>query len=261
MPLWAALFFGPLPRVWRLSRRNLDRLDGPRGPAASAWRSFRLFVNYAQAVTDASRCHLGDELRVNVVYRGRERLEAALARGKGAVVATGHLGAWQLGPHLLVRGGFGPVTVAMAEEPNPALQRLLESIDHPFRIVYTTRGSFATLDLLKDLRRGGVVAMQLDRPLRGSGISVPFCGAPARFSPGPAALARAAGAPLIPAFVLMRAGATIEVEVDQPIAVAETLDRDADCAEATRAAALAFEREARRNPLQWFNFDDFWEDA
>ncbi len=37
-------------------------------------------------------------MRINTLVKGKgvERLEAALARGKGAIVLTGHLGNWEL---------------------------------------------------------------------------------------------------------------------------------------------------------------------
>jgi KDO2-lipid IV(A) lauroyltransferase len=260
MPFWAALFFGPLPRVWAVAARNLERLAGPLPPAAAAQRCFRLFVNYAQAITDAYRCHVGGAVPVRVEYHGRERLAAIAAAGRGAVVVTGHLGAWQLGPYLLAADGVGPLTVAMAEEPNPALQRFLASFRHPFEIVYTNTDAFGALGLKAALERGGVVAMQLDRPLGKSFLTAQFCGAPARFATGPAALARSAGVPLVPTFLTMRAPATVEVHVEEPIEVARTSRRAADLAVATRRAALAFERHALRVPEQWFNFYDFWPD-
>jgi predicted LPLAT superfamily acyltransferase len=258
MPLWAALFFGPLPRVWAGAARNLERLAGPLPPSATARRCFRLFVNYAQAITDAYRCHGGGALPVVPEYHGRDRLRAALDAGHGAVVVTGHLGAWQLGPYLLARDGAGPLTVAMAEEPNPALQHFVAALAHPFEVVYTTAGAFGTLALKTALTRGGVVAMQLDRPLGQSFVTLPFCGRPARFATGPAALGRATGAPLVPTFLLMREPAVVEVHVEEPIAVPRTARRAADLAAATRLAVAALERHARAAPEQWFNFHDFW---
>ncbi|HEY3358505.1 MAG TPA: lysophospholipid acyltransferase family protein [Polyangia bacterium] len=261
MPFWAGLFFAPLPRVWAIAARNLERLAGPLRPPAAARRCFRLFVNYAQAITDAYRCHVGGALPVVAEHHGRERLAAIAAAGRGAVIVTGHLGAWQLGPYLLADDGVGPLTVAMAAEPNPALQRFVDAFRHPFAIVYTTAGAFSTLGLKATLDRGGVVAMQLDRPLGRSFVEAPFCGARARFATGPAALARAAGVPLVPTFLTMRAPATVEVHVEEPIEVPRTSRRAADLALATRRAAAAFERHAQRVPEQWFNFYDFWPPA
>ncbi|MBI5482534.1 MAG: lysophospholipid acyltransferase family protein [Deltaproteobacteria bacterium] len=259
MPFWAALFFGPLPRVWRTCGRNLDRLDGPLPPGAREVRTYRLMVNYAQAITDAYRCHVGGAVPVTAVYHGRERLAAARARGRGVIIVTGHLGAWQLGPYLLAREGVGPLTVAMAQEPNPALQRFMESFPRPFRIVYSNGSTFGTLALRTTLTAGGVVAMQLDRPLGEAHVTLPFAGGAARFATGPAALARTTGAALVPAFLTMGPGAEVHVHVEAPIIVRRTRDRAADLAASTQAAVACYEQHARAAPLQWFNFYDFWE--
>jgi KDO2-lipid IV(A) lauroyltransferase len=258
MPFWAALFFGPLPRVWRTCGRNLDRLDGPLPPGARELRTYRLMVNYAQAITDAYRCHVGGAVPVRAIYHGRDRLDAARARGRGVIIVTGHLGAWQLGPYLLAHDGLGPLTVAMAAEPNAALQRFMESFPRPFRIVYTNGSTFGTLALRPTLAAGGVVCMQLDRPLGEAYATLPFAGGAARFATGPAALARLTGAPLVPAFLVMGPGAEVHVHVEEPISVRRTRDRDADLGAATRAAVARYEHHARAVPLQWFNFYDFW---
>jgi predicted LPLAT superfamily acyltransferase len=258
MPFWAALFFGPLPRVWRTCGHNLDRLDGPLPRGARELRTYRLMVNYAQAITDAYRCHVGGDLPVTAVYHGRERLEAARARGRGVIIVTGHLGAWQLGPYLLAREGVGPLAVAMAQEPNAALQRFMESFPRPFRVVYSNGSTFGTFALRTTLTEGGVVCMQLDRPLGEAHTTLPFRGASAHFATGPAALARTTGAALVPAFLVMGPGAEVHVHVEEPIVVRRTRDRAADLSAATGAAVARYEEHAQAVPLQWFNFYDFW---
>jgi KDO2-lipid IV(A) lauroyltransferase len=151
------------------------------------------------------------------------------------------------------------MTMAMAEEPNAALAAFEEQFRSKFRIVYTTRSPFATLELAKILRRGELVGMQLDRHLGGPHVMLPFCGAPAPFPVGPATLARATGCPIVPVFMLAgrdRRDCTFYVE--RPIEVAHTRDRAADVREAMARTVEVYERYVRRHPDQWFNFHDFW---
>ena len=135
----------------------------------------------------------------------------------------------------------------------------MESFPRPFRIVYTNGSTFGTLALRRTLADGGVVCMQLDRPLGEAHVTLPFRGAAARFCTGPAALARTTGAPLVPSFLVMGPGPEVHVHVEEPIVVRRTRDRAADLAAATRAAVACYERYARAVPRQWFNFYDFWE--
>jgi len=217
-------------------------------------------VNYAQSITDAYRCHVGGSVPVRPIYHGREHLDAVLAKGRGAVVVTGHLGAWQLGPYFLTNDGYRPLTVAMAREPNAGLQRFMETFQRPFSIVYTNAETFGTFALKKTLEQNGIVAMQVDRPLGNAFVELPFVGGRARFATGPAALARSTGAALVPSFLIMGSDATVRVSVEEPIVVRQTADRAKDLEEATAKIVAAFEKHATAAPLQWFNFYDFWLD-
>ena len=67
MPLWAGIFYSLLPGARRAIESNLDHVCGPpSGPAGSLstelerhQRSFRLFCNYAQMLSDTYGMHMG----------------------------------------------------------------------------------------------------------------------------------------------------------------------------------------------------------
>src|SRR5204862_187569 len=70
------------------------------------------------------------------------------------------------------------------------------------------------------LRRGEIVALQGDRALGTRGdVLQPFFGAPAAFPLGPFVLARAAGAPVVPAFCVLDADRRYRVVVGAPSSV------------------------------------------
>jgi KDO2-lipid IV(A) lauroyltransferase len=259
MPLWAGIFYTLVPSARRIAERNLLRLAGPLRPPLDKLRSFRLFVNYAQAITNMYALHLGQRVPVECEFVGRENLLRVQAAGRGAVVVTAHMGAWQIAPFLMAGKGLPPMTMAMAEEPNAKLAEYEKQFRSKFRIVYTTSSPFATLELANILRRGELVGMQLDRHLGGPHVPVPFCGAPAPFPLGPATLARATRCPLVPVFIVSegdRRRCTFFVE--EPIEVAHTRNRADDLRQATARVVEVYERYARRYPEQWFNFYDFW---
>jgi Kdo2-lipid IVA lauroyltransferase/acyltransferase len=260
LPLWAGLFYALLPKARHVVEANLDRIAGPLPPIERAQRSYRLFLNYAQAVSNLYLLHIGRDVDVEAEFVERQRLVDAYSRGQGAIVVTGHMGYWQIAPFLMAKKAMPPMTMAMAEEPNAKLAQFEDRLRESFRIVYTTRSPFATLDLAQVLRRGELVGMQLDRHLGGPHIMVDFFGSPAPFPLGPAQLARATGAPLVPVFML--AGdhrRKCNFYIEEPIFVARTTDRRADLAEATTRLVAIYERYVRTHPEQWFNFHDFWQ--
>ncbi len=261
MPFWAGIFFVLVPRARRAVQSNLDQVAGKLGIVSTTRRAFRLFVNYAQALTDMYALHLGRPAKMLVHEQGKDHVEVLRLKGRGAVMLTGHMGAWQLAPFLMAQRDFPPFTMAMAEEPNRALGEFEARLREKFRIVYTTRSPFSSLELARLLRRGELVGMQLDRHLGGAGIDLPFCGRLARFPVGPAILARAVGCPLLPVFIMAehRQG-LLELRfcIEQPIDVANTDDRDADVTSATAKVVSIYEGYVRRYPEHWFNFYKFW---
>src|SRR5438309_2301862 len=74
---------------------------------------------------------------------------------------------------------------------------------HGFRVIYSDRSVFTGLPILQALRRDEIVGMQIEPwgPMPGS-HEVEFCGRPTRFQLGPFAVARVAGAPIVPVFAV-----------------------------------------------------------
>ncbi len=187
--------------------------------------------------------------------RGEAHLDAD-AGGRGMVLLTAHVGNWELAGRLLGLRSARPTHVVVAAEMDPAVQRFLRGGPAPVRFVTRTQPT-ASVTLLAALRRKEIVAMQGDRALGTRGdATVDFFGAPARFPLGPFLLARAAGAPVVPAFCTLGADRRYTIEVGAPLRVEAAGER---AALARWVGAL--ETVVRRHPEQWFNFFDVWGDA
>ena len=117
MPMWAGIFYALVPKARRIAEQNLLRIAGPLPPAQAKLRSFRLFVNYAQAITNMYAMHLGQQVPVEAEFVNRDNLTQVLDGGSGAIIVTGHMGAWQIAPLLLRKKKMPPLTMAMAQEP------------------------------------------------------------------------------------------------------------------------------------------------
>jgi lauroyl/myristoyl acyltransferase len=260
MPMWAGLFYTLVPEARRVVERNLEQVEGPLPPRLAKLRSYRLFVNYAHAITHLYSLHLGLPLSIDVTTSGGELLVQYKNEMRGAVLCTGHMGNWQIAPFLMSKKPqYAPMTMAMAEEPNRQLAEFEDELRRKFRIVYTTSSPFAMLELAGILRRGELVGMQIDRHLGGASVSLPFCGRPAIFPLAPATLARAAEAPLVPVFILSSADHRhCTFHVEQPIEIRRTHDREEDARLAMAEVVKVYERYVKCHSDQWFNFYDFW---
>jgi len=177
---------------------------------------------------------------------------ASASRYAGVIFLTAHFGNWELAGRLLLRRFRRPTHVLVAAEPDPGVEAFLRG-GGPLRFV-TRDHPVAGVTLLAALRRNEVVAMQGDRGLGTRGdLALPFFGAPAAFPLGPFVLARAAGAPLLPAFCALRDDRRYAVTLGAPIRVAPEGE-----AAALVAWVRVLEDRVRRQPEQWFNFFDVW---
>src|SRR5947207_575976 len=172
---------------------------------------------------------------VRTRLQSRGRLSRGLAGGVGHAATDASAGGHAAGRRRLT------TTAGRARGRPP------KSHTHP-------AGPTASLALLAALRRGEIVALQGDRALGTRGdVLQPFFGAPAPFPLGPFVLARAAGAPVVPAFCLLDADRRYRIVVGAPSSV-EAGGEEA----ALRRWVATLQAMVKRHPAQWFNFYDVW---
>jgi KDO2-lipid IV(A) lauroyltransferase len=127
---------------------------------------------------------------------GRSHLDQALAAGRGAILATAHLGCWELaGLYCAARTDLAIVYAPARLTPLDALitrgrgrfgSRLVAERGPGLRELYRTLAAGGTVGLLPD-----------QDPGRHRGVFAPFFGVPAKTSTLLARLARRSGAPLV----------------------------------------------------------------
>jgi len=185
-----------------------------------------------------------------VTCENREVLDKALARGKGVILLTAHLGNWELLSTWLAIMGY-EMDVVVREMDNPLVARLMKWLRtcHGHNIVLKNR---AMRRLLKTLAGGGITAILLDQNVaRVEGLFVDFFGIPACTNKGPAMLAAVSGAAVIPAFISRENGRHI-ITVGPEIEVIRSGDKHRDALENTARFTAATEKAIRRSTGQWF---------
>ena len=165
-------------------QRNLQAMTQNQKQRKELSRS--CFHNFIRMLHDFCDCAESGIDRVNalMVERGGfQFLEAARRNGRGTLLITGHLGAWELGGMVLAADGF-PVNVVTMAEPTSELNEWRQKYRQRFGIKTVTVGAdkFAFIEIIQALRRNELVAMLVDRPYLNSGIEVQFFGRPTLFS-------------------------------------------------------------------------------
>jgi KDO2-lipid IV(A) lauroyltransferase len=197
---------------------------------------------------------MGERSRERVLARtevhGLDALMEA-ARGPGALVATGHVGNWEVaGGAVALRGA--PIDVVAVRQRNPLFDRALianrESLG--MRVVY--RGVTGG-EVLRSLRDGRVPVLLADQDAGGGGIFVDFLGHDASTARGPALLALRSGARLFGGACLAVPGTPRRYTVWlEPLSAPRTGVVAEDVRLLTQAHADFLARFVRRAPEQYF---------
>ncbi len=235
-------------------KRNLHRVRGP----APAWRdtldTARTFATFAGAFAESLAAGSKNEEPLEPVIEGREHVEALL--GGPFLIGTIHSGGWDVLGSLLTGRLALDVVVVMTKEPDPKARELHDAARAKtgVRLVHVGTDVLDALPLLHQLRRGGVVAMQLDRVPPGMrSVPVRLFDGEGAIPEGPLHLARLTGAPIVPIFCARQGFRRYLVRIHEPVRLARGADPRATAEAAQRLAdhITAFVREF---PAQWFNF-------
>jgi len=250
--LWHALDRGHR----RLAERNIG-LGLGLDPAAAARTARACFENIGRTVAEfAIAGSRPDELFDRMDLEGVEHLQAALAKGRGVFLLSGHCGNWELlGARL---GREVPMTSLARAMANPLVDAAVEA-QRRGAGVRTLDARDAVREILRTLRRGEAVAMLLDQnALRHERVFVPFLGRPAATNLGLAMLALKTGAPVLPAFSARGTDGRHRAWIGAPIPLAEAGGRDERIGVSTARFTAAIEGYVRRHPDQWFWVHNRW---
>jgi KDO2-lipid IV(A) lauroyltransferase len=239
-------------------RKNLARVIvvAPKDVPGSLMRAS--LASYARYWREAFRLPtmdlhaVGQELAKTVL--GDEHLGAALAQGRGAVMALPHSGNWDMAGVWLAqtRGTF--TTVAERLKPESLYRRFIgyrESLG--FEVIPLSGGEQPPFQLLSErLRDNKAVCLMAERDLSRNGVQVNFFGEPTRMPAGSAKLAITTGAALLPVHCWYAGDAT-RIEIYPPLDCTS-----GDVGVITQALADIFARNIAEYPADWHMLQPQW---
>jgi lauroyl/myristoyl acyltransferase len=255
-PVVAAAIFALARRQREIVLRNQRQVRGEGTWLGERWHAYRVFAGMARAMTESMEQWGPRPRPLDLSVEGAEIVRAAVAEGRGLVAVTGHFGSWEVGARMLAKLGR-PVHWVMGSETNPTVRAFVHEMRsrHGFSVIYSDRSVLSGIPMLRALRSGEIVCIQIEPwgPLRGT-HEVAFCGRRARFQLGPFALARLAGAPLVPVFVLRRGIRRYDFRIAGRFDPRSPAESEA----ALEAVVRLYEQVVREHPEQWMMFDDVW---
>jgi KDO2-lipid IV(A) lauroyltransferase len=189
---------------------------------------------------------------------GLEHYLRAKARGKGVLIVTGHLGAWELSSFYHSMMGH-PMGMVIRRLDNRRLDAYVNSIRCLHGNYVLHKDDFGR-GLLTAMRAGGTVGILMDTNMTPpQGAFVDFFGIPACTATGLAHVARKTGAAVLPGFMLWDAAEKQYVlHFGEEIEMPHTADIAADILAGTQLCTSEIETWIRRAPDQWLWIHRRW---
>ncbi len=240
---------------------NMRHVMGPgarrRAIRRAAKEAFRNVCRYYADMILIPRTDPKVFLREHVNVAGLEGLKAALAEGRGAVVATAHFGNPEMGVQVAALLGLDVLVLSEPLRP-PAFDELVHRLRETWGARYEEVGVRSIRHAFRHLKAGGCLAIAVDRDIQGTGAILPFFGSPTRMPIGAAEIALRTGAALVPASCRRRKNG-YDLVFEEPMTLVHSGDREADVVYNARRIIERIEPHIRSDPGQWFVLERVWD--
>ena len=249
-----------LTRLRRVGRRNLE-LAYPQWGAVQRDEVLRkVYRNLGWLLAEfcLMRRYSLQEGGDFIEYDGLEGYLAARELGRGVLVLTGHLGAWELSSFYHSLAGY-PMGMVIRRLDNPLVDEFVNEIRclHGNRVMH--KDDFAR-GLLSAMRAGETVGILMDTNMTPpQGVFVPFFGVEACTASGLARVALKTDAAVLPGFLLWNEElGKYRLRFGEMLELVRTGDTDSDVVANTAMFTRVIEEYVRANPEQWLWMHRRW---
>jgi phosphatidylinositol dimannoside acyltransferase len=226
------------------SALDLERTDPEVGRVAR-----RAFQNYGRMLLDFLL--MGSLTKEELIERtgidGREHVDAALARGRGVILALPHMGSWDN------TGSYGgalgyPITAVTGRFPGSLDEAVVRTRER-YGLQVLLVGRPAVREIIQALNANRLVGLVCDQE-EGPGVEVRFFGRRALVPGGPAALALKTGAALMPGYQYMTASGRHHIHLEPALSWPDGETKE----NLMQRIVHRFEAFIRERPDQWYAF-------
>jgi KDO2-lipid IV(A) lauroyltransferase len=255
------LFYAFDRRHRRIARQNLAAAF-PRRPEVDREAIVRrVFGHFGRLLFELLKFSglSKDQVLARVEIEGGDRVRDARARGRGALLFTGHFGYWEINA-IAHAAAFAPIGVLARPLDNRRLHDLLERMRgcHGNYVIYR-RGALRRV--LKALSANDGVAILIDQHIQApDAVTVNFFDRPAATTLALGVLALRTGAPVIPVFALPNGAGRYRLVYEHPVAPPAD-DSPEAIRDFTQRCTDVLEMQVRRHPELWLWMHRRWRDT
>ena len=201
-------------------------------------------VKFGRMVIEVLRFPLltGETIQNVVKTDGLEYLEEAYAKGKGALMCTGHFGNWELLGADVALHGFPMLSIARKQN-NSAMDRFINEYRELVgqKVAYNT-GREGVLAMGRYLKEKHLLGILFDQDTNDTGIKINLFGKEVITPSGPAVFSRTFGCPILPIFMHYDPDGSCRAKIYPPIYAEKTKDKDRDLYQVTEKLMAILEQ-------------------
>jgi KDO2-lipid IV(A) lauroyltransferase len=252
---WAWVTFGLLWKYRKRMEENVAMALGaqivnPSDRRALIWHAWK---NFARGVLETCAVmHFSKEkILSTMAMEGEEHLQRALAKGKGVLALSAHLGSFTMIGARMGAGGYA-FSVVVKQPKNEPFAHFLDDLRAQLGIhtISAKPRKEAVRGILKALRGNRVVLVIADE-FKSGGVMVDFMGQVSPAPRGPATLALRTGAVTLPIFAIRQADGSLRLLIGAEIEPVRLEDLEESVAATTALFTRHLENAIRRFPEQW----------
>lgn len=217
---------------------------------------FRACVEIGVTLTSSD-----EELREEIAVSGRRNLDAALAKGKGVIALSAHLGNFFLVGTRLTVDGY--TTFVLVNQPRDGqFARLMDDyrLEARQKTIHARPRREALQELYQVLRHNGITVMIADEYRKGAGVHVKLFGRAVLARRGPATLALRTGAAIVPVIMVREADDRLRLVIEPELELVRSGRSTSEIKENTARVTQWLERTVRTYPDQWNWMNIHWLD-
>lgn len=256
-------YYSLLPSVRRRSRPYLTRrFPGLKGLAL--WRAaFRLNLSFGRVLLERAAMGITGRMQFSDPEGGEEQVRKLLVEGRGLLIVSAHVGAWQTGLGWL-ESIDSPVNIAQRRQEADVDRHYFEhrAAGRTPKIIDTSEPVAALAAMTAALLAGEIVCLMGDRVWHQDSLTVqtPFLGENILIPGAPFYLAAKLGAPLAVIFTRRSGPSQVAGKLWRVIRPAGLAAKNpATLKPLAEAFARCLEDYVAAEPYQFFNFYNLWD--
>lgn len=274
-PARVLLFFVVLvyclrPSIAGRSRHYLQRRFGPAGWRGRFARLFRLYWSFGVILLERAAGGILGRCYITTATSCHNQVRALLAEGRGLILLSGHVGAWQLSLAGLRFGVRANIVQPRGQDVDRhVFEHSPESPDAPdaadesgaFNIIDPNGAFGGFVDMHAALKRGEIVCLMGDRlmPEEKLTVKADFLGGTAVFPGSAYVLAAMTGAPVAIVFTRRLKQSVVRCDCYGAMRVPRGTGKNEEALKPyAEQYVAALENFVKETPYQFFNFHNIW---